>query len=311
MLFRVSLLIFLIVLTLDPSQSLGQTLNGFDLEGATIPVNEIKRGGPPRDGIPSIDNPKFIDAQNSKLNRTSRILGVVVDGIAKAYPISIMNYHEIVNDSFGNTRVVVTYCPLCGSGVAYHSRLGGINRTFGVSGLLYNSDVLLYDRESESLWSQMMSEAVSGPLKGEKLVAMPTANTTWIEWMNRYPNSLVLSEETGHNRDYSRTPYAGYDESQQIYFPVNNRNYDYHQKELIIGMEIQGKFKAYPFSELMKTKSPIDDNFNGTDLVIHFDKENNTARLSDSDGNDLPYLIAFWFAWYTFHPDTEVFKSDK
>ncbi len=289
-----------------------QTLNGFDLKGASIPVNEIMSGGPPRDGIPSIDKPTFIEAGKAGYAGDSRVLGVVVDGIAKAYPIAIMNYHEIVNDKFNKTPVVITYCPLCGSGVAYLAGIDGKSRTFGVSGLLFNSDVLLYDRQSESLWSQLMSEAVTGPMKGTKLEIIPTSNTSWEDWKDRYPNTLTLSTETGFNRNYSRTPYTGYDDSEQLYFPVSYRNYDYHQKEMIIGIEVDGKFKAYPYEELKKLSSfPLTDKFSGKTLKIYFEKEYQSARIADENDEELPYMATFWFAWYAFHPDTKVFKAGK
>lgn len=294
------------------SHTKAQTLNGFDLKGSAIPISEIRSGGPPRDGIPSIDKPTFIEARKAGYADDSRVLGVIVNGIARAYPIAIMNYHEIVNDKFNKTPVVITYCPLCGSGVAYLAKIGGKSRTFGVSGLLYNSDVLLYDRQSESLWSQLMSEAVTGPMKGTKLEIIPTSNTSWGDWKSRHPNTSVLSTKTGFNRDYTRTPYTGYDDSEQLYFPVSNRNYDYHQKEMIIGIEVDGKFKAYPYEELKKLSSyPLADKFNGKILKVYFEEKNETARISDENDEELPYMTSFWFAWYAFHPDTEVFKAGK
>ena len=289
-----------------------QTLNGFDLKGSAIPISEIRSGGPPRDGIPSIDKPTFIEAGKAGYADDSRVLGVIVNGIARAYPIAIMNYHEIVNDKFNKTPVVITYCPLCGSGVAYLAKIGGKSRTFGVSGLLYNSDVLLYDRQSESLWSQLMSEAVTGPMKGTKLEIIPTSNTSWGDWKSRHPNTLVLSTKTGFNRDYTRTPYMGYDDSEQLYFPVNNRNYEYHQKEMIIGIEVDGKFKAYPYEELKKLSSyPFVDKFNGKTLNVYFEEGYKSAWILGENDEELPYMTTFWFAWYAFHPDTEVFKAGK
>ncbi len=289
-----------------------QTLNGFNLKGSSIPISEIRSGGPPRDGIPSIDKPTFIEAENAGYADDSRVLGIMVDGIARAYPIAIMNYHEIVNDKFIKTPVVITYCPLCGSGIAYLAKIGGKSRTFGVSGLLYNSDVLLYDRQSESLWSQLMSEAVTGPMKGMKLEIIPTSNTSWGDWKSRHPNTLVLSTKTGFNRDYTRTPYMGYDDSEQLYFPVNNRNYEYHQKEMIIGIEVDGKFKAYPYEELKKLSSyPFVDKFNGKTLNVYFEEGYKSAWILGENDEELPYMTTFWFAWYAFHPDTEVFKAGK
>ncbi|CAM4231728.1 DUF3179 domain-containing protein [Gillisia limnaea] len=193
--------------------SYGQTKKGFDLGNASIPIAEIKDGGPPKDGIPSIDAPVFIKAQQASLKADDRILGVKENGIAKAYPINILNFHEIVNDNFNGKSVVITYCPLCGSGIAFDAEIDGKALEFGVSGLLYNSDVLLYDRLTESLWSQLEYKAVSGPMAGKELKILNTANTTWKNWKEKNPETLVLSEKTGFKRDYSLNPYPGYEDS--------------------------------------------------------------------------------------------------
>jgi len=304
----------LLVAFLLPVAAFGQVMNGFNLNDALIPPEEIRLGGPPRDGIPSIDSPVFTEAQSQDYpGDDQRVLGVFHNGVAKAYPIGIMNYHEIVNDSFGKQKVVVTYCPLCGSGLAFEAWVGGENRTFGVSGLLYNSDVLLYDRQSESLWSQMMTQGVTGPMKGEKLQLISTANTTWKEWKDRYPNSLLLTTNTGYSRNYDRTPYAGYDESEALYFPVSKAisDYDhsYHPKERVLGIEIEGQYKAYPFSQLERLEPQFQDKFHGQDLTILYNSEDQTARALHPDGSEVTSYIAFWFAWLAFHSETAVFTS--
>ncbi|MDQ3536054.1 MAG: DUF3179 domain-containing protein, partial [Bacteroidota bacterium] len=204
---------FLLILFITSQCAFAQKIKDFDISNTTISANEIKDGGPPRDGIPAIDKPEFKKASDIKLDEDTRVLGVIVNGIAKAYPISIMNYHEIVNDHFGGKPVVVTYCPLCGSGIAFDASIENNTRTFGVSGLLYNSDMLLYDRQTESLWSQIMMEAVSGPLVKSKLQMIPTMNTSWEEWKKKHPQTFVLTENTGYTRDYSKNPYPGYIQS--------------------------------------------------------------------------------------------------
>lgn len=286
----------------------GQSTKGFDLSNAIIPVNEIKDGGPPKDGIPAIDKPEFKRASAMQLDENARVLGVKVNGVAKAYPIPIMNYHEIVNDVFADQPVVVTYCPLCGSGIAFDASIGQGRRTFGVSGLLYNSDVLLYDRQTESLWSQIMMQAVAGPMAGEKLQMAPTMNTSWGEWKRKYPDTWVLTENTGYQRDYSRNPYPGYEQSAQLYFTLENEDKRFHPKETIIGIEINGQFKAYPFSELEKLKNgQLKDRFQGQDLLINYHHDSRSATITNSHKKELPALTTFWFAWYAFHPETEVY----
>ena len=293
------------------SHLFGQQMNGFRLKGAIIPVREIKSGGPPRDGIPAINSPVFEKAAVANYpSDEDRILGVEINGVAKAYPIGILNYHEIVNDYFDDVPVVITYCPLCGSGVAFYARIVDKNRTFGVSGLLYNSDVLLYDRESESLWSQIMGQAVAGPLKGTKLEIISTYYTTWKDWKERYPQTLVLSAKTGFSRDYQRTPYVGYDQSEALYFPVDKLNKSYHPKERVLGIDVNGKYKAYPFSELQRSNNQFWDTFNGQKFKILFDKDQQSARVLNEQGQELPSYVSFWFAWAAFHKKTEVYKAN-
>ncbi|MFQ5509770.1 MAG: DUF3179 domain-containing protein [Leptospirillia bacterium] len=281
--------------------------NGFELNGATVPMELILSGGPPRDGIPAIDRPRFVPAGKAGfLAPTDRVLGLEVGGEARVYPIAILNWHEIVNDQVAGRPVVITFCPLCGTGMAFDANVVGRRRVFGVSGLLYNSDVLLYDRESESLWSQILGSAVSGPLKGERLVPLPLAHTTWGDWRARHPNTMVLSTDTGYDRDYRRNPYAGYEASRSVYFPVTGESRRYHPKERVVGLVIDEKAKAYPFSELDRAGGRITDTVAGHRLTVRFDGDHGTARVLE-DGREIPSVIAFWFAWYAFHPDGAAF----
>ena len=286
-------------------------MNGFDIEGSLIPKDKIHHGGPPRDGIPALSNPKFINASEADwLRHDDRVIGIEIDGVRRAYPIRILNYHEIVNDRISDTAFAITYCPLCGTGVAFEAKVAGKTREFGVSGLLYNSDVLLYDRQSESLWSQIMSKAVSGPLKGMQLAKIPIQHTSWDAWLMD-GDTLVLSLDTGYQRDYSRSPYGSYDNNQELYFPVNARSARYHPKERVLGIELDGRFKAYPFAELAKTESPLEDRFGGQDLVVLFDAADRSGEIRDSSGQLLPSINSFWFAWYAFHPETKVFNTKE
>jgi len=288
------------------------TKNGFDISNASIPADEILAGGPPKDGIPALSDPKLLDASDATyLQPNDRIIGVELDGIARAYPISILNWHEIVNDQINNQPYAVTYCPLCGTGVAFYSKVAGKETEFGVSGLLYNSDVLLYDRNTESLWSQIMGKAVAGILLGEKLNPIPISHTTWRDWLARHPDTRVLSTETGYSRDYARNPYAGYEESRQLFFSVNNRAPEnYHPKEQVIGLEVNGVYKAYPFVELEKHgQSKFKDTINGTSVTIEWNSANQSVNLSDSKGVRIAGIQGFWFAWFAFHPDTLVFQA--
>lgn len=286
------------------------TKNDFDLTDALVSADEVLPGGPPRDGIPAIDHPLFVSATAADfLSGDERVLGIRRNGMKKAYPISIMNWHEIVNDHIGNEPIAVTYCPLCGTGMAFVSEGTDGPLTFGVSGLLYNNDMLLYDRQTQSLWSQIMTQAISGPHKGRRLATIPVNHTTWSDWRQRHPETLVLSQNTGFSRDYQRSPYAGYEASRKVYFPMKFRAQGYHPKEPVLGLEIDNVYKAYPFSELSKIASILPDQVAGKDIEVHFDSEHQTAKVIDETGRELATVIAYWFAWYGFHPDTDIYRA--
>lgn len=285
--------------------------NGFDLSESLIPSRDILQGGPPRDGIPSIENPKFVSAKEADFMRSNdRVIGITVNGEARAYPINILNWHEIVNDQIKGTSVSVTYCPLCGTGLVYDAKVDGKILKFGVSGLLYNSDVLLYDRQTETLWSQILSKAINGPLKGKKLTMIPSSQTSWASWLKKQPNTKVLSTDTGFSRDYRRSPYGDYDDNTETYFPVTARSRAYHPKERVLGISVNGKYKAYPFVELGKLgKTTLKDQFEGQSLTVNFDVANRDGEVLDASGKPLELVNGFWFAWYAFHPGTAVFKA--
>ena len=315
------------------------SLNGFDLSDSLLDARKILSGGPPRDGIPAIDNPQFITATDANwLSDDARVMGVLHNGIAKAYPIAILDWHEIVNDRFGagaENALVITYCPLCGTGVVYQAAPTGDVLSFGVSGLLYNSDVLLYDRQTESLWSQLQNRAIAGIYKGRSLQPVTAQYTRWEDWLAQHPQTLVLSRETGYTRDYRRSPYGNYDTSTTLYFPVSFLSKAYHPKERILGLELNGEFKAYPFAELAKLKSQgqISDEFAGQQVLIRYDAEQRSGRiwlltpkdtiesslndsvkdvqLDNKTDKELPVVNSFWFAWYAFHPEGDVYQADS
>ena len=303
----VALVIFLAV-----HESSAESKNGFELDAALVSPAEILDGGPGRDGIRSLDYPAFVSAGDAAfLKDKDRVLGLELNGVARAYPIRILNYHEIVNDAFGGHGVVITYCPLCNSGIAFDATVDRVRLEFGVSGLLYNSDVLLYDRQTGSLWSQIEKMAISGDMKGTALTAFPLRHTTWRDWVARYPDTAVLSDETGFRRNYKVNPYPNYDRDSRLYFPVAEENSKYRRKSLVLGLEIDGHFKAYPFSELRKSPREFVDEFQGHSFAVRYDEKNQTAMIVGENGDEIPTLTSFWFAWYAFHPDTEIFPENR
>ena len=289
-------------------------LSGFDYSRHSIPLDDISDGGPGKDGIPSIDTPHFLtvaEADQSLMKIEDRVIGFAYKGQARAYPIKILNWHEIVNDRVGGNPVVISFCPLCGTGMVFDAHVKNRNLKFGVSGLLYQSDMLLYDHQTESLWSQIKSEAVTGPMLGTRLKLLPSTHTNWGSWKKKYPHTKVLSDQTGFQRSYNRDPYQGYESSSRLMFDVDLRDSKYHPKEKVIGIELDGKYKAYAFSELSRSRSPVKDIFNKIPIQIYFDRKTQTAVIRGEKNKELPAVVGFWFAWYAFHPTTKIFIGEQ
>ena len=192
----------------------------------------------------------------------------------------------------------------------FDARIEGRRLEFGVSGLLYQSDVLMYDRATESLWSQLAFEAISGPLSGTELEVVPATHTTWGDWRGSHPETRVLSFQTGHIRDYDRDPYAGYAEVPGLYFPVSQRDDRYPAKSWVAGIVLGGQARAYPFSELARTGGDwVSDRIGKESLQIRFDPATRRVDARDARGQALPVIPAFWFAWHAFYPEGTVFTS--
>ncbi len=216
-----------------------------------IPADQIVSGGPPPDGIPSIDNPKFVTAANASSLLTDdydSVVGISLNGDVRAYPLQIMVWHEIVNDVVGGVPVAITYCPLCYSTQAFIRQINGTTVQFGTSGKLYNNNLVMYDRLTKSLWSQIWGQAIAGNLTGYRLQRVPIDVTTWGAWKKLYPNTMVLSRQTGFNRDYGDDPYGAYYFTNGLYFPLSYRDSRLPQKTLVLGLTIGGTSKAYILS---------------------------------------------------------------
>ncbi|HKY60832.1 MAG TPA: DUF3179 domain-containing protein [Gemmatimonadota bacterium] len=293
-----------------------QTKNGFDLSGALVPVDEILSGGPPRDGIPALTDPPFerVPAVDW-LKPGDRLLALEHGGVAKAYPIRILNWHEVVNDRVGSRAVAITYCPLCGTGMAFDLAKSEAGRPFledrqplelGVSGLLYNSDVLMYDRQTESLWTQIGRQAIAGPLRSERLAMIPLLHTTWGRWQEEHPDGLVLSRNTGHGRDYDTDPYMSYERSTRTMFPVAHRDDRLPEKDLVLGITRGDGAVAFPLDRLAERPRPVRATVGGEELFVYWFPDSETAFATSLNGNPVPATIAYWFAWSAFHPSTRV-----
>lgn len=286
----------------------------FDLSEALIPRDEIRPGGPSKDGIASLTAPKLVAPEAATfLKSTDRVIGVTINNDSRAYPLKILEWHEAVNDRIGGVPAAVTYCPLCDSAAIFDRRTDAGEVEFGVSGLLYNSNVLFYDRAKqgiESLWSQMMARGVSGPNAGKGLKALPVELTTWADWSRRHPKTRVLSTETGHGRRYGGSAYEDYFKSPMLMFPAEPSSDRLLAKAPVLGVWTKDSFRAYPLSAFAALDKPreLRQELGGLSFTVKWNPEAKSLIVAKADRR-LSWMYGFWFAWYAFHPDTEVFDG--
>ncbi len=267
---RSVLLALLFALAAVPSSHAG-TLRT-DLSKALVPLDEIVSGGPPPDGIPAIDRPVFIApaAADGWLTSKEPVLALEIAGDARAYPLQILLWHEIVNDIVGGRPVVVTYCPLCNSGLVFDRVVDAVMLDFGTSGRLYKSDLLMYDRQSHSLWAQMEGRAIVGERVGTRLRRVPANTIAYGDWKAIFPRGKVLSRETGHTRLYGRNPYDAYDRPDSLPFLLNGApDRRRPPKERVVGVVLGGAARAYPWPALEK-QGVVHDTLGGQSLVIFY-----------------------------------------
>ncbi|MFW5905202.1 MAG: DUF3179 domain-containing protein [bacterium] len=286
-------------------------------------------GGPPPDGIPSIDEPRFIDAEEADLDPGDMVIGFHHEGEAKAYPQNIMVHHEIVNDQVGGLNVAVTYCPLTATAQGFERG----STTLGVSGQLLNSNLVMYDRESESYFSQIIATGLTGQHRGRALVEVNVIWTTWERWVEAHPETQVLSDRTGHLRNYSRDPYGrynplgGYYAQDRTFFPLLHQSDRRHAKEMVVGGRTQERAAHFVLEELAEEGVQQTERFLAVyDPVYHtgyiyaLDGDRPDVVLEGDgryrmDGDvyragelPLPAVIpveAFFFAWHAFYPESE------
>jgi len=243
-----------------------------DFSRHTVPFTEILSGGPPRDGIPPIDEPKFIDFEEADryLGRLEPVISFEQNGDVRAYPLSILTWHEIVNDVVGGVPVAVTFCPLCNSAIVFDRRLDGVVHRFGTSGNLRLSDLVMWDRQTESWWQQLTGEAIVGELAGKKLTFLAAAIISWGDFKDANPGGKVLSQDTGFQRNYGQNPYVGYDRADNPPFLFQgDLDGRLLPKERVVTVTVGDVDAAFPFSILAQEKV-VNYNVGGRDLVVFF-----------------------------------------
>lgn len=275
----------------------------------------IRSGGPPKDGIPPIENPKYISMQEADEMLDDNDVVFIVeseDGIY-IYPQKILVWHEIVNEEFDGEKVSITYCPLTGSAIGFKGSLSVRETTFGTSGKLLNSNLVMYDRVTESYWPQILGIAIKGELKGERLDEFPVIWTRWNLAKSYYNEANVLSENTGFIRNYDRDPYGSYLQQNNYYdsgkplFPVMYADKRFQDKEVVIA----GRLNEIPFAILkssIREKRILEFEIKGEKLKAIYNESLDTVKVFDSSGSHINSFDVMWFAWYAFEPETEVFE---
>ncbi len=248
--------LFLLAALAAPAQ-LGRGNWRTDLSRKSIKLSELISGGPPHDGIPAINNPKFVSPKEAAkwVSSNEPVLVVEYANEVRAYPLQILIWHELVNDQIGDLPVLISFCPLCNSAIAFDRRIDGEVYTFGVSGMLRNNCLVMFDRQTDSLWMQLTSEAIVGTLTGERLEIVSSQGVPFDAFMKNFPDGNVLSKQTGHSRPYGVSPYAGYESANGTMFPVGfKKPIPVAPKERLVTISIDGKTKAYPFPVLRRSK---------------------------------------------------------
>jgi hypothetical protein len=313
-----------------------------------IRVELIQWGGVEVDGIPALVNPTFVaPAEATYLTPEERVFGVSLNGDVRAYPFRILDWHEMANDVVGGVPVALAYCTLCGAGVLYDARAGGRTFEFGSSGFLYESNKLMFDRQTDTLWNQLTGEPVDGPLaaSGITLKRLPVVVTTWARWSTAHPDTRVLSIKTGHVRDYRPgRPYGEYFASPETMFPVWRKSSLLPPKTWVYTLLVNGHPKAYPLDVLARERV-VNDTVGGWPVVLVAGSDPEAREVRAYKGSGLTFMpdgaggivdmfgrpwrvaeealfgpdlwaqhrlgghLAYWFGWYSFYPHTELYRG--
>ncbi len=307
----------------NPDRWRGQGWSKTDFDKKSIDYSEILSGGPPKDGIPSIDKPQFAPISETKdLASSEPVIGIDINGDARAYPLRILIWHEIVNDTVGGTPVSVTYCPLCNSAVVFDRRLEGKILDFGTTGKLRNSDLVMYDRQTESWWQQFIGTAIVGELLGKELKTIPARLESYENFKARHPDGKVLVPSNKDMRAYGRNPYVGYDSAARPFLYNGDLPKDINPMARVVVVKVDGKPNAVTL-ELLRKKGEVKIG----DVSLKWQKGQNSAldtsqiaegrdvgnvlaqRKTAEGDKDVVYDVTFAFVFHAFHPKQPIVKS--
>ncbi|GAB5561154.1 MAG: DUF3179 domain-containing protein [Synoicihabitans sp.] len=290
------------------------TINGFAVDDTAVPVEHLVRAAPAKDSINSIDDPNWVSNSDCDfLKEDDVLISITLGDETRAYPLRILVWHEIVNDTFGDQPVALTYSALTGSAVAFNpgENPDGTRREFGVSGVLYNSGLLMYDRATESLWSQLKFMGISKDFVEEPLEQFATRRMNWGEWRKAFPDGKVLSIETGFENDYQgEWPYGDYAEQKETIFPFDispDRN-EFGTKERMIAVAEGWAARAWPL-EKVREKGQLFDAIGARPVQITYEESTRDVVITDiTNMEKIPAVSVYWFAWQAFYPDSSVWR---
>ncbi len=263
---------------------------------SSIPLSNVLGGGPAKDGIPAILNPTFTSVDEATEWLDDEGLGIIYEygGVTRYYPYAILYWHEIANDIVADKNIAVTFCPLCGSSIIFDRG----DDVFGVSGKLWESNLMMYDHKTESLWSQILGEAKVGDRTGEKLKILGTNIISFADVQKNHSNAEVLSRNTGNARSYGNSPYGNYEENNKLYFPVSNEDEAFHKKELFYLVNVGNKSVGFMRSDLIEAGNAEVD-LDGQIIRAEVGESSEITVTNLTTGKELPGYIAMWFSWVT------------
>ena len=309
-----SVFIFLVMATTASAQRaydtdiIRETFGFTDETLRSVDLDDLNQGCPKRDCIPSIDNPKYVSAADAThVADDDVVLALSLKGHHRAWPARILDQHEIVNDLIAGMPIAITWCPLCGSAVGVVREIDGQVTEFGVSGVLYNSDLVFYDRKTETLWDQIVAKGIAGPLTGSELELIPITMTRWGKWKAAHPDTLVLSTDTGFAFDYSHDAYGKYRDEKGLMFPVANESDAIHPKSVVFGFDMNDEKVAFT-ATLLEKSGPVEHDIAGQTFDVALAGDGEVKMTNRESGEEYSPVRLYWFAWYTFHPETELVR---
>lgn len=309
---RLSALVIIILFLASFKTAKGQSVdydpeyyaaNYFDMSNLEIAFSEIYPGGDIRMGIEVVDEALFasIDEAHSFMQPDDRLVVATYNGVSKAYPIRLLSHHEVINDDFGGEKVAVTYNALTNSANVFKSE------KLGMSAMVFSNNPMVYDAETRSLYTQLDGKSIAGEKSGQRLEMIPSEIVAWQDWSQTATDVAVFSTDNSKEIDYTTPAFDTYASTDELPFPVSYSRKTLAEKEMVVGIEVDGKTKAYPFSIMHYDNGMTEDYFNGMQLKIHYNEATGAVKVTDEEGTMINSTTCYWYAWYSFNTSTSIY----